>query len=106
MSARQLRGVPGMPWWSPILVFAPIGTAAAIYGYMIGSQWRAVLIGSPHDPAPAAGLLMVALAGGVGTVLGLALTVSRWRHIGPSLFALGVGLTCGVVIGFVLTGPG
>jgi len=101
MSAPQLRRVPGMPWWSPVLVFVPIGAAAAMYGFLFGSQWRAVLTASPRDPTPGAGLFVVAVVGGLGIVLGLALTVSRWRHIGPSLFALGVGLTCGVLVGFV-----
>jgi hypothetical protein len=94
-----------MPWWLPALVPVAVGLSVGAYGAGLGRTWRAVLSLDPFATVPVAGLLIVAIGGGLGIVLGLALTVTRRGLAGPTAYAFGVGLTCGVMIGFV-TGPG
>jgi hypothetical protein len=106
MSARQLsRGGPAIGRWGPALLPVSIGVLAAMYGFALGTHWRDVLAASPHDPGPASGLLVVAVIGGLSLVGGLVLVTSaqvRRPLIGPGLFAFGVGLICGVVIGLAV----
>jgi hypothetical protein len=79
-----------------------IGIIAFTIGATLGTEWRAILQASPLNAAPAAGLLTIAVIGGLGIVGGLTvMTGTRWA-IGPGLFATGVGLSCGVVIGFLV----
>jgi hypothetical protein len=102
MSAGQLsRGGPAIGRWGPALLAVSIGVLAAIYGFGLGTHWRDVLAASPQDPGPASGLLVVAIIGGFSLVGGLVLMTSAQirRLVGPSLFAFGVGLSCGLAIG-------
>jgi hypothetical protein len=92
--------------WHPALLSIPVGAAATFYGFGLGEEWRVTTATMPLDPGPAAGLLAVAAVAGLSVVSGLwLLLTNRGPGIGPSLFALGVGLSCGVAIGFFI-GPG
>jgi hypothetical protein len=92
---------PTTPALSLLTAFVT-GIVAFTVGATLGTEWRAILQASPLDAAPAAGLLTIAVLGGLGIVGGLTvMTGTRWA-IGPGLFATGVGLSCGVVIGFLL----
>jgi hypothetical protein len=103
MSTRLApRDLPGMRPWIPVLAPVVTGVVAATYGVAQGTGWRQFLATSPHATGPAVGLLIVAVIGGLSLVGGLVLVTSTHsrRSIGSSLFAFGVGLSCGVVIGF------
>jgi hypothetical protein len=86
----------------PLFTAVVAGIITFTVGTTLGTEWRTILQASPLDAAPAAGLLTVAVIGGLGIVGGLTvMTGTRWA-IGPGLFATGVGLSCGVVIGFLV----
>ena len=104
MRTRSADKLPRMPSWFPALA-AAVGVAAGAYGYTLGGNWRGILSLNPHDSVAPAGLLMIAISGGLAIVLGLVLTLTRRGTVGPLAYACGVGLVCGVMLGF-LTGPG
>jgi hypothetical protein len=95
--------MPGIRAWIPVIAPVFIGLVSATYGFAQAAGWRHLLAVSPSDAGPEAGLLAVAIIGCLSLVGGLLLLTSAHsrRSIGPSLFVFGVGLTCGVAIGFV-----
>lgn len=105
MRLRRTHGIARLPWWLPAVGFVAVGAAVGSYGFTLGTTWRSILSAHPLDPIPADGLLVSAIAGGSACIIGLVVMVSRRGPVGPGLFAIGVGLICGVMLGFV-TGPG
>lgn len=104
MRTRSAGRLPHTPSWFPALA-AAVGFAAGAYGFRLGGDWRGTLSLNPLDSVAPAGLLMIAISGGLGILLGLVLTLTRRGTVGPLVYACGVGLVCGVMLGFLI-GPG
>ncbi len=107
----RMYGAPRFPekvqatiHWVPPLIAIPIATAVGIYGLSLGRDWRLTASTLPLDAGPERGMLLVAAAAVVTMVGGLGLMVTLRGAIGVWLFAIGVALVCGVMVGFV-TGP-
>lgn len=90
--------------WNPSVLAAPIGLAVGLYALSWGRDWRLAVSVSPHDLAPERGMLLVAVLAAVGMLGGLGLMTRIRGPVGAWLFAIGVGLVSGAMLGFV-TGP-